>query len=181
MKPRFVFSISLLLAACSSSSPSPGGPDSVDAAASGAGSSTDSDSGSGGPASASSSGGATAPAGHDATIVLLIPPDYIGTLAKLDLAYNRTAAFLGPPTGTLYEGTPGGIAAGQPLTVVGDATGVSGSYFVVAILYMKGGGVFVPSPGVDYVGETASPVAFDGNAISLGTLPVIIAPADGGL
>jgi hypothetical protein len=46
---------------------------------------------------------------------------------------------------------------------------------------MQGGGVFVPKAGVDYVGETTSPVAFDGDAIDLGTLAVILDPADGGL
>lgn len=158
MKLSFVAAVALVCAACSASS------------------SSTSDAGGAPPAADASSA-----AGHAARIVLQIPAGYTGTLAKLDLVYNATPQLLGPPTGTLYEGTPTGVAAGMPLTVTGDATGVRGDYYVVAVLYMQGGGTFVPKPGVDYVAESPAPIAFDGTAIDLGTLPVVVAPADGGL
>lgn len=189
MKVSALVALGVSLSACSSSSSSSGVPD--------AGATLTDDSGPGGSSPGQDAGTSVDAApgddaqppvaeggtltGHQARIVLEIPADYKGTLSKLDLVYNKTPQFIGPPTGTLYEGTPSGLAAGQPLTVIGDATGASGSYYVVAVLYMKGGGTFVPMPGVDYVGETSSPVVFTGAPIDLGSLAITVAPDDGGL
>jgi hypothetical protein len=87
----------------------------------------------------------------------------------------------GPPAGVLFQSsTAPAVTAGQPLVVHGDATGITGDYYVVAVLYMQGGGQFSPKPGVDYDAFGAQKVHFAGAAIDLGAMKLVLDGADAG-
>ncbi len=167
--------LALTFAACSSStSPSTGGGDA-----------SVGDSGSPGvPASSNDAGDANGSAqsvpGNDAQLVLTIPANFTGTTRELDVVVTPTLPIAGPPAGILYQAESPVVTAGQSLTIHGDATGISGSYYVVAILYMQGGGQFSPTPGKDYEAQSSATMKFDGKAIDLGTLSLSIAGSDGG-
>jgi len=194
-------SLSLVLAvgACSSStSPSTGGGDAgngqsvgtepVDSGGSNLGSSGDAGSSSVPPSSndagATSAGGdASVPPlpANDAQLVLTVPASFTGTTRELDVVVTPTLPIAGPPAGILYQAESPVLTAGQSLTIHGDATGISGSYYVVAVLYMQGGGEFSPTPGKDYEAQSSSTAKFDGAAIDLGTMALTLAGSDGGM
>jgi hypothetical protein len=72
------------------------------------------------------------------------------------------------------------VTAGESLTINASASGLNGAYYVVAVLYMQGGGAFSPSAGIDYEAQTSGQMTFTGSAIDLGTLALTLVPADGG-
>jgi hypothetical protein len=173
---------------CSSSSSTPGAQEN-EAGASAGGSHGGQDasagsSGSGQEAGSSDAGDASTgtPAGGavDAKLVLDVPPSYHGAPRELDVVVVPQLPVAGPPAGILYQAKNPTIAAGQALTIHGDASGISGSNYVVVVLYMQGGGTFSPMPGVDYEAQSSMPAAFDGKPVDLGTMHLELVSADGG-
>ena len=116
---------------------------------------------------------------NDAKLVLNIPSSFTGTTRELDVVVTPTVPMAGPPAGILYQLKNPVVTAGQALTIHGDATGIKGSYYVVVVLYMQGGGQFSPTPGIDYTVQTTATVSFTGSAIDLGSLTLKLA-GDGG-
>ena len=118
--------------------------------------------------------------GHaTSTVNVVVPSDFKGTPRQLLVAAFDQIPVTGPPAGILYQGTPA-ITAGATLTLTADATGLSGSKQVLAVLYVQGGGQFSPMPGVDYESAPET-VTFGGSAASLGTLTLALVPVvDGG-
>ena len=160
-----IFGIVVALAGCSSTTTGApdGGAPAADLATSG---------GSGGN-SAADLGKATS------TITIVVPSDFTGTPRQLLVAAFDQFPVTGPPAGVLYQGTPT-ITAGATLHLAADASGVSGTKYVLAVLYMQGGGQFSPVPGVDYASAPAT-IDFGGQAMDLGTLTLTLVPAaDGG-
>lgn len=169
----------LTLVACSSSSSAPAGP----AASSEAGAPHDAASGvgdTGGQASdaAKSEGGTSATV--DAKLVLDVPATFSGATREIDVVVVPQLPVAGPPAGILFQETSPAVTAGQPMTIHGDATGVTGENYVVVVLYMQGGGSFAPKAGVDYVAQSSAKVDFNGAAVDLGTLKLSLAGGDGG-
>jgi hypothetical protein len=109
-----------------------------------------------------------------------VPATFTGSVRKLDVVVFSSLPILGPPAAVLYESATPGVTAGQPLTVHGDVSTVHGDYFVVAVLYMQGGGQFSPKAGVDYDAYGTQKVHFDGSAVDLGTMRLSIDGADAG-
>jgi hypothetical protein len=137
---------------------------------------------SGGTGSPSDSG-ATSDAGtsHDAatsasTLSIKIPANFTGTTRQLSVVVEAQLPPAGPPAGILYQANSPVLVAGQKLDVALDATGISGDYFVLVVLYMQGGGNFSPKSGVDYQVATTAKVHFDGGAHNLGELDLVLAP-----
>lgn len=113
------------------------------------------------------------------TVKVMVPSDFKGTPRQLLVAAFDSFPVTGPPAGILYQGTPA-ITPGASLQLTADATGLSGSKYVLAVLYVQGGGQFSPMPGVDYASAPES-VTFTGKAMDLGTLTLAVVPAvDGG-
>jgi hypothetical protein len=179
---RLVMAWTLVLAmtACSSSTSSSTGGVTDASSPSAPDPSTSDDDAGGVAASVDASSAGKVPA-NDATIVLTIPSTFTGTTRELDVVVTPTVPIAGPPAGILFQAKSPAITAGQPVTLHGDTTGVSGKYYVVVVLYMEGGGQFSPMAGVDYEAQSSSAVTFEGTAIDLGTLPMALVPSDGGL
>ena len=153
----------LFFAACSSSS-TPSGAAADLATAPGTGG--------GGPSDA-------AAAKVPATVVVHVPSDFKGTPRQLLIAAFDKFPVAGPPVGVLYQGSPT-LVAGQSIQLTADASGLNGTDFVLAVLYVQGGGQLAPMPGVDYASGPAK-VTFDGKPVDVGTLTLAVVPSvDGG-
>lgn len=102
---------------------------------------------------------------------LTAPTDLMGTPRQLVVALFDSLPPAGPPSGgILVQKDKPSVTPGQTLMLSDDVSTVKGDYFVLAILYMQGGGTFSPKKGVDYTAQTASKVTFTGKAIDLGNL-----------
>ena len=113
------------------------------------------------------------------TVTVAVPSDFKGTPRQLLVAAFDQFPVTGPPAGVLYQGTPT-ITAGASLHLAADASGLSGAKYVLAVLYVQGGGQFSPTPGVDYASAPET-VTFGGGAMDLGTLTLTLVPvADAG-
>jgi hypothetical protein len=122
---------------------------------------------------------ASAPS-HDATLTLEVPATLIGTPRQLDVVAFSSLPIKGPPAAVLYERASPAVTPGVPIVVRGDVTGVTGELYVVAVLYMNGGGQFSPKAGVDYAAYGTKTVRFDGAAMDLGSMKLTLEAVDGG-
>lgn len=120
----------------------------------------------------------SAPASASSTAKVAVPTDFQGTPRQLLIAAFDSFPVQGPPAGILYQGTPT-LAAGQTLSLMVDASGLSGKKTVLAVLYMEGGGQLQPMAGVDYV-SAPTEVTFTGQPLDLGTLTLTRLPGDDG-
>jgi protoheme ferro-lyase len=92
-----------------------------------------------------------------------LPDDFAGEINKLLVTLATDLPVTGIPAAVLAEINNGDIDAdgirdvdnilneSKDLVIAFDNVGVSGSYHVVVALYMEGGGVFQPVPGIDYM------------------------------
>jgi hypothetical protein len=114
------------------------------------------------------------------TITVDVPASFKGTPRALLVAAFDSFPVTGPPAAVLYQGMPT-IMAGMPVQVTGDATGLAGTKQVLAVLYVQGGGMLSPKPGVDYASGPQQ-VTFDGKPVTIGPLQLMLVPgSDGGL
>lgn len=161
--------IALFAIACSSSSSTTGGGTDggggIDASSGGIDASVSNDSGGG-----TSDSGAETAAQVTFTMKLGVPASYTGQARQLIVALFDSLPPQGPPSAVLDQMQAPAVTAGQSLTVTGDASGVTGDYFVLVVLFMNGGGQMSPKAGVDYVAASPAKVHFDGMSKDLGTL-----------
>ena len=170
--------LALCLVACSaSSSPSvadDAGATVVDSGIDSASSSSDASAGHDSADAATPVEAGSIPA-NDAKLVLNIPASFTGTTRELDVIVSSSVPVAGPPAGILYQKENPTVTAGEALTFDGDATGIDGSYYVVVVLYMQGGGQFTPTNGVDYETQSTAKITFSGSAVDLGTMSLQLA------
>jgi protoheme ferro-lyase len=124
----------------------------------------------------------------DSSLVTTIslPDSFTGTVTKLLVTLADTLPVMGPPVAVLAEisnedsdGDGIGdvdriLGIGKDLTLAFGDVGVSGEYHVVVALYMEGGGVFQPVPGIDYM--AASPQLLLGSGQQETTLNLELVP-----
>jgi hypothetical protein len=122
---------------------------------SGATSSSSSGSQGGGGAGGAGDGGgggdaAACTAAGELCASFLLPDGFQGTPTKLIVTLYETLPAAGPPDKILKLEANPQITVGTPYAI--KATGVTevGSYRMLAVLYMPGGGSTVPTPDVDY-------------------------------
>ena len=113
-------------------------------------------------------------------LVLEVPATFKGTPRELDVVVTATLPIAGPPAAILYQQKSPTVTAGASLSVPADATGVKGNYYVVAVLYMQGGGQFSPTSGIDYEAQSAKTFTFTGSSLDLGTMSLALVGADAG-
>jgi len=80
----------------------------------------------------------------------------------------------GPPDVIVLEQDSPDISAGQAFDVQVAPVMASGEYHVYVILYMEGGGEWMPTFGVDYVGVDSPDFSFDGTPVNFGDIPLEI-------
>lgn len=129
------------------------------------------------PAMAADAGSATSSA---PPLVLQVPATFKGTPRELDVVVTATLPIAGPPAAILYQQKSPTVTAGTSLSIPADATGVEGNYYVVAVLYMQGGGQFSPASGIDYEAQSAKTFSFNGSSLDLGTMSLALVGADAG-
>lgn len=115
------------------------------------------------------------------SLKLSVPADFKGEATRLIVAAFSKLPVAGPPDGgILYQDNAPKITPGGTLVIAGDATGITGAYYVLAVLYVKGGGSFAPKDGVDYDAATSAPIAFDGKPVDAGSLSLAVHRAGDG-
>jgi hypothetical protein len=101
-----------------------------------------------------------------------VPASFAGKPAKLLVAAFSKLPVAGPPDGGILaqiNAPTVGPNATVPLDI--DISTMKGSYYVLAVLYVQGGGTFSPKAGVDYDVATSKAIAFDGKTpVDVGTL-----------
>ena len=112
------------------------------------------------------------------SLTIAVPSSLSGTPRQLVIAAFDQFPVAGPPAGILYQGSPA-IMAGKSVTVSGDATGLSGAKYVLAVLYMQGGGQLAPTANVDYV-SAPQQVTFGGGAVATAPFALMLLSPDGG-
>ena len=102
---------------------------------------------------------------------LSVPADFDGQVTQLVLTLAEELPVTGMPAAILATIDNGDVDenglgdvdeilnASRDLTLALEDVGIAGAYHVVAVLYMEGGGVFQPVPGVDYM-AASGPMAF---------------------
>ena len=106
---------------------------------------------------------------------LTIPDNYTGTARSLAVVLYSSIPPAGPPDGIIVEIenpdlTPGGTFPVRILPAL-----FNGEYYVWVNLYMEGGGEWAPVNGVDYIGATNAPIAFDGTPVSFDDISLSLA------
>ena len=113
-----------------------------------------------------------------AKITLNIPTDFTGDTRQLNVVLVETVPPKTMPSAILVQQNKPTLVAGQPLNLTADISGVTkGDYYVLAVIYMVGGGKTQPTAGKDYVASSKAKVTFDGTSVDLGTLE--LAKAEG--
>ena len=111
-----------------------------------------------------------------------IPSDFTGEPSRVLIAAASKLPLAGPPDGgLLLQDNAPQITPGGTYEFKADASALKGKYFVLAILFVKGGGTFAPKAGVDYDVATANPLDFDGTtALDTGPLTLMLHQAGDG-
>ncbi|MCA9675286.1 MAG: hypothetical protein KC464_09650, partial [Myxococcales bacterium] len=105
-----------------------------------------------------------------------VPDDFAGTTRQLVVVYHPQPTLSGAPTGSLYQANAPALTAGADVDLAVDPLGVTGTYYVTTVLYMVGGGQFVPASGIDYLATSTTSFEFDGGPMDLGAIDLALAP-----
>ncbi|MEX0326127.1 MAG: ferrochelatase [Puniceicoccaceae bacterium] len=115
-----------------------------------------------------------------------LPEGFTGNKSKLLVTLAHSLPVMGPPAAVLAEisnadGDGDGIgdidnilSDSKNLVLAFPDTGLTGDYHVVVALYMEGGGVFQPVPGIDYMAASGPLSLGSGQATT--TLVLEVAP-----
>ena len=112
-----------------------------------------------------------------AQLTVGVPATLAGTPRQLAVVVHDEPALGGIPDGILYQDDdPDDATAGAALELALDVSATEGTYHVTAVLYIEGGGQFIPESGVDYLGTSGATFDFTGAPIDLGRIDLALAP-----
>lgn len=107
---------------------------------------------------------------------LNVPADLMGTPKSLAVVGYKMLPPMAPDAIFQFGGPVTDIKPGATVPVkIADVTQM-GQFYVVAVLFMEGGGVMAPKPGVDYQGMSAMPVDFTGAPATTDPITLMITP-----
>jgi hypothetical protein len=139
---------------------------------------------SGGASTPTDGGGATdsgVETGDTATVTVNIPSTVTGAPTNLVVALVPSIPVSTIPM-SIYSVKNPKVTPGQPFIVNGNYLGISGTYYVLVVLYMPGGGAgVIPVNGTDYEGASSTSFTFSSGPVNLGTVSLALAEADAGL
>lgn len=112
--------------------------------------------------------------------LVTVPPDFAATPAQLVFMVDESnppeepIAWHGPayPSPTIAPGTPFAFDVAQPPDLP------AGDYYLHVILFVVGGGVGIPLPGIDHIGQTADTHAMGPGSgiVDVGEIPLFVIP-----
>lgn len=105
---------------------------------------------------------------------LSVPEGFTGETRNLTLALYSELPPVGPPDVVLVQIENPEIGVDKNFSVELHPITASGDYHLYISLYMEGGGEWLPESGIDYY-LTTDPITFDGGAVDLGGLELILA------
>jgi hypothetical protein len=106
-----------------------------------------------------------------------LPKEMTGKPSRIFIGFYKKLPPAGPPDvfGSEVKDVTS-IKAGEPVSVKQTGiSGLEGSFFVYSVLYMEGGGQFLPKPGIDLVSISKEPTVFDGTAKTISGLNFTVA------
>ncbi len=107
---------------------------------------------------------------------LAVPAGFTGTTRRLLVVLSRTMPLAGPPAGILLSEDAPVLSAGGVRTLQLDTSATQGGpFYIVAVLFMQGGGQQAPMAGVDYAGYSTRTFTFAGAAQELGRVDLALA------
>ena len=106
--------------------------------------------------------------------MLSVPEDFTGTPRNLTIVLYSELPPLGPPDVILDQIDAPEIGSDNDYAVELHPITATGDYHLFISLYMEGGGEWMPEPGIDY-SLTTDKITFDGSAVELGSLDLILA------
>ncbi len=115
---------------------------------------TDSDSDSDSDGDSDSDTDSDTGAGYTVTATVSVPSDFDATPVKIGAHFYDSLPPAGPPSvmGEIVDDPEIGVDTPYDLEMNG--VEAEGDYFLYVVLYVEDGGDTMPSPGVDYVGES---------------------------
>jgi hypothetical protein len=96
---------------------------------------------------------------------ILVPSPLDGEPRMIAVALYRNIPPAGPPFYTVLEEEQPVLAAGGRYKVRVRPVLETGDFYIWSNLYMEGGGRFIPSNGIDFVGNLDEPIPFDGSPV----------------
>lgn len=98
-----------------------------------------------------------------------VPADFAGTPRQIIIGLYESLPPQGPPLVVVAIIETPAIGVDQPFEVT--ATDIDmeqpEDYFLYAVLYVEGGGQFVPEPGIDYTAQTTSKQRMGAAAVNM--------------
>lgn len=115
---------------------------------------TDADADSDSDADADTDSDSDTDAGYTVTATVSVPSGFDATPVKIGAHFYDSLPPAGPPSvmGEIIDDPEIGVDTPYDLEMTG--VEAEGDYFLYVVLYVEGGGDTMPSPGVDYVGES---------------------------
>lgn len=129
--------------------------------------------GDGGSAPAGDAGAAACTDGQ-LCMTLSVPADFAGAPRELFVGLYASLPPAGPPDVMVGRVAMPDVAPGMPARVVLDGVEDVGDYHVFVALYVEGGGMFTPEPGLDYQAWTDAR-RFGEGPVDLGVVAVELA------
>jgi len=118
---------------------------------------TDADTSTGGdPDTATASD--TGPGPDLVTATVVVPSGFDETPVRLEVLFFHELPPDGPPAGEGASFFDPAIGPGLPFDVVSYQAGLVGTHFLAVVLYVEGGGIDQPAPGIDWIGDAPFPI-----------------------
>jgi hypothetical protein len=104
-----------------------------------------------------------------------VPADFEGSTRSLAVVLYSSVPPAGPPDGIIVEIDDPDLRAGENYPIRVLPALFNGEYHVWVNLYMEDGGEWMPVNGIDYTGSTATPLSFDGSAVTFDDISLELA------
>jgi hypothetical protein len=104
---------------------------------------------------------------HSICVNAKIPASMTGQPNKLQIDLYSEIPPTHPPEGVPIAVPTPELQAGETVQLRMTDLGMTGSYYLLGLLFMPGGGSSFPVAGVDYIGDTSVAYPFTGEALNL--------------
>lgn len=104
---------------------------------------------------------------HSICVNAKFPASMTTQASKLQIDLYVIVPPMDPPDGVPLSISTPEIQPGETVQLRMTDLGLTGNYHLLGLVFMPGGGVFMPVPAVDYTGDSSRAYAFTGAALNL--------------
>ena len=106
---------------------------------------------------------------------LSLPETFEAEPRELLIALFSSLPPVGPPDAVLMRINEPSLGQGELYPVRVQPVLETGEYFIFVSLYVAGGGQYQPMSGIDYTGQSATKVSFDGGSVTFDDIEMQVA------